>query len=175
MPEADDFEGEQPESPENENANIRQLREQAKAGREHQAAAEALRREVAFLKAGIDTDSKLGKLLFKSYEGDLSDIEALKTEATEIGALKGTSTPVEGEAGSEEASEPTGTNERRELAANAPADEPSEKHPVQAARDAYDSAMERSSTWEEAAGEFVHSLAEAAMSGDQRAVVVDKR
>lgn len=43
---------------------------------------------MAFLKAGVDTDSKAGKLLLKAYDGDLTDIAALKSEAESIGAIK---------------------------------------------------------------------------------------
>lgn len=64
--------------------DIKALREAAKAGKAAQAEAERLQRELAFAKAGIDTDSKLGSMLAKTYEGDLSDIEALKAEWAEL-------------------------------------------------------------------------------------------
>lgn len=64
-----------------------ELRKAADRGRAAQAEAEALRRELAFAKAGIDTDSKAGKMLLKSYEGELT-VEAIKAEAEEIGLFK---------------------------------------------------------------------------------------
>jgi hypothetical protein len=64
-----------------------ELRKAADRGRAAQAEAEALKRELAFAKAGIDTDSKAGKMLLKSYEGELTP-EAIKAEAEEIGLFK---------------------------------------------------------------------------------------
>lgn len=49
--------------------------------------AAAAKRELAFLKAGVDTDSKLGKLMLKSYDGDLT-VDAIKAEATDLGLLE---------------------------------------------------------------------------------------
>lgn len=66
--------------------NLKELRQQAEAGRKALAEAEAARRELAFIKAGVDTDSKLGKLLMRTYEGEL-DVEAIQAEAREIGAI----------------------------------------------------------------------------------------
>jgi hypothetical protein len=176
VPEADENEDTGTEDG-SENPNIRQLREQAKAGREATAANEALQREVAFLKAGIDTDSKLGKLLFRSYEGDLTDIETLKAEATELGAIKVVEQTTEGgesgEAGgeSEGSQEPTGSSERRDLASGATVTDNQEVDPNQVAHQAFESAMSRGETWETAAGEMFHSLAEAAAAGDRRVVL----
>ena len=45
--------------------------------------AENLRRENAFLKAGVDADSPIGKLFTRGYDGEL-DVEAIKTAWTEI-------------------------------------------------------------------------------------------
>ncbi|MCO1498224.1 hypothetical protein, partial [Limosilactobacillus reuteri] len=59
------------------------LREAARLGKEAQARAEQLARENLFLRAGVDLDSKVGKMLFKTWEGD--DIDALKAEAGELG------------------------------------------------------------------------------------------
>ena len=70
-------------------ADIKALREAAKAGKAAQAEAERLQRELAFAKAGIDTDSKLGSMLAKTYEGDLGDIEALKAEWAELNPTAG--------------------------------------------------------------------------------------
>lgn len=73
----------------NENLNderqpdIRSLRKAADEGRAAQAERDQLRRELMFARAGIDTESKLGRLLFKTFEGDSAD--ALKAEAAELG------------------------------------------------------------------------------------------
>lgn len=64
-----------------------ELRKAADRGRAATAENETLKRELAFAKAGIDTDSKAGKMLLKSYEGDLT-AEAIKAEAEEIGLFQ---------------------------------------------------------------------------------------
>lgn len=72
-------------SEENENSqaeNLKELRKLADKGRE----AERLQRELAFAKAGIDTDSKLGKMFFMTYDGDLDKAAILK-EAEDIPGL----------------------------------------------------------------------------------------
>lgn len=170
MPEADETD---PGAESSENANIRLLREKAAKADEATAAHAALQREVAFLKAGIDTDSKLGKLLFKSYEGDLTDIEALKTEATEIGAIQAAA-PAEqasAEQSSAEDHEPTGSTQRQELAAGAPADTGEKLHPWKSAQEVFDRSMSDGETWEHSAGMALNALANAAQSGDVRATV----
>ena len=67
--------------------NLKELRRAADEGRTAKAEAEAAKRELAFVKAGVDTDTKIGKLLLKTYEGDLT-AEAIKAEALELGAIK---------------------------------------------------------------------------------------
>lgn len=61
-----------------EQDNLRDLREAAKGGKAAKAEAEALRRDLAFAKAGIDIDTPKGKMFAKSYEGELNaaDIKA---------------------------------------------------------------------------------------------------
>ena len=68
-----------------EDANIAQVRQaldrerdRTRAARAEAAEAEQLRREVAFLRAGVDADSPLGQVFQKGYDGEL-DVEAIKT------------------------------------------------------------------------------------------------
>lgn len=44
-----------------------------------------LERQLMFAKAGIDTDSKLGSMLYKTFDGD--SLDALRAEAEELGLL----------------------------------------------------------------------------------------
>lgn len=87
--EDDDFSGQT-----RENRNIRQLREKAKEAdnlkgelTKAQDEARTARRELAFLKAGIDTESNVGKLFAKAYDGDTS-LDAVKAAAAEYGLIK---------------------------------------------------------------------------------------
>jgi hypothetical protein len=65
----------------------RDLEEQAAQAKAAAAEAEAARRELAFLKAGIDLDSPQGKLLAKGYDGPAT-AEAIKAAAVEYGLIQ---------------------------------------------------------------------------------------
>lgn len=65
---------------------IAQLREAADSGRKATKKAEALERENAFLKAGIDTDDPKLKYFAKSYDGELT-AEAIRAEAEAAGFI----------------------------------------------------------------------------------------
>lgn len=72
---------------------VRKLEEEAKAGKQAakerdavKAEAEAARRELAFLKAGIDVDSPTGKLFAKAYDGS-ADLDSVKAAASEYGLI----------------------------------------------------------------------------------------
>lgn len=67
--------------------DVSQLRKAAEGGKEAKAEAAALRTELAFTKAGIDTDSKPAKALMSSYEGELT-AEAIQAEAKEWGLIQ---------------------------------------------------------------------------------------
>lgn len=67
---------------------VRQLREALKRSQAENAEGEAAKRELAFLKAGVDTSNPVGALFAKAYEGDLT-AEAIKAEAATIPGLIG--------------------------------------------------------------------------------------
>lgn len=64
--------------------HIKDLRKQAQDGKAAADENAKLQRELAFVKAGIDTTSKPAQALLNSYEGELT-VEAIKAEATEWG------------------------------------------------------------------------------------------
>ncbi len=64
--------------------NLAELREAANRGKAATAEAEAARRELAFLKAGIDTEKGPGKLLLTAYTGEPTK-EAVLAAAEEYG------------------------------------------------------------------------------------------
>jgi len=59
---------------------IRNLRAAANSGKKAEAEAQEAKRELAFMKAGINTDDKVGRMLFSTYDGDLEP-DAIKTAA----------------------------------------------------------------------------------------------
>jgi rRNA maturation endonuclease Nob1 len=72
---------------------VRDLEKQAKAGKaaareanEAKAEANAAKRELALMKAGINLDSPTGKLFVKAYDGEIS-VEAIKAAAGEYGLI----------------------------------------------------------------------------------------
>lgn len=64
----------------------RKLEADAEAGKAAVAEAAQARRELAFLKAGVDLDTPQGKLLAKAYDGEPT-VEAVKAAAVEFGVL----------------------------------------------------------------------------------------
>lgn len=68
---------------------------QAKAdAAKDRAEADAAKRELAFLRAGIDLDSPQGKLFAKAYDGDPT-ADAVKAQAQEFGLIDAPSVPAE--------------------------------------------------------------------------------
>lgn len=92
-PRFDAFTGEPLEQPEPSNKDIKDLRAAAARANKSSQEADNLRRENAFLKAGIDTETPTGKMFFKAFDGDLSDLAALKSEAEAVGALRPATPP----------------------------------------------------------------------------------
>ena len=74
--------------------DIPSLRKAAKDGKAALNENAELKRQLLFAKAGIDTDSRLGNMLFKTFEGD--DLEVLKNEATELGLIGKIEAPANG-------------------------------------------------------------------------------
>jgi len=61
----------------------KKLRRAAKEGTKAKAEAAALKRELAMVKAGVDTESPIGKLFARAYDGDVTP-EAVKAEWAKI-------------------------------------------------------------------------------------------
>lgn len=74
---------------ETDESGLPALRRKAKDGEKARADNLDLRKQLAFLKAGVDPDSsKIAKGFYESFKGDVNDIAALKAEAVEWGLLK---------------------------------------------------------------------------------------
>ena len=65
---------------------LRASKDALKAANEAKSEGEAAKKELAFLKAGVDTSKGTGKLLAKSYDGELT-MEAIKAQAEEYGLI----------------------------------------------------------------------------------------
>jgi hypothetical protein len=66
---------------------IRDLEKRAKSAESAKAEAEAAKKELSFMKAGINLDSPQGKLFAKAYDGEYS-VEAVKAAAEEYGVIE---------------------------------------------------------------------------------------
>jgi len=139
--------------------DIQALEQSAAAGKE----VPQLQKELAMARAGIDTESKLGKMFFKTYEGDLTK-EAIVAEAAEIGLLEKQEEKVE-----IPAEEKDSTKERQTLnnGATPPGDNPT--HPKDVAVAKAKKVLEDGGKYEQAAGAFLTTLVQAHAAGDTRA------
>lgn len=144
----------------------KELRQAAEAGRKALAEAEAARRELAFVKAGVDTDSKLGQLLLKTYEGELT-MEAIVAEATELGAIK-VPASTEPEINETERSQ---SRERQALSSEAQPAGSTDEHPKVRARVAFEDAVKNGDPRDVAAGAALAEILKAAHAGDPRVFV----
>jgi hypothetical protein len=95
MPDDDDLDPEPEPEPVAENHDLRRLREKARATDEAKAEADALRRELAFSKAGIDPDDPKQGYFVRGYQGDLT-ATAIKEAAEAAGFLGSATTTAEG-------------------------------------------------------------------------------
>jgi hypothetical protein len=139
---------------------IKELRDAAERGRKASQELDAVKREMAFLKAGVDTDSKAGQLLFKAYDGEL-DTDLLRVEAEELGILK--------DVGSVSTPEPDNTEadvqvaqQRRELAADQIAPDIQTESPYDAGHREFKEMMDAGRPKEDSAARFINTVLEAA-------------
>lgn len=146
--------------------NIKDLRKAADEGRVAKAEAETLKRQLAFAKAGVDTDSKVGAMLFKAYDGEL-DVEAIKAEAAEVGAIKVEAPP---------ATEPVTPAEREQtdvrtaLATGSVASGTPDEDPVAISLAAGQAVRKQGGSYEDAFLAALGPTFEAALKGDERVV-----
>ena len=74
--------------------DVSELRKAAELGRSATREADLAKRELAFVKAGINTDTKPAQALLKSYDGELS-AEAIQAEAREWSLLDAAEEPAQ--------------------------------------------------------------------------------
>lgn len=124
---------------------------------------EGVQRELAMTKAGIDTDTAMGKMFLKAYEGELTK-EAVIAAAQEVGLLEKTTSNPE-----ITKDEKDSTKERQTLnnGATPPGDNPT--HPRTEAVATAKKVIEDGGKYEQAAGAYLSTLVQRYADGDQRA------
>jgi hypothetical protein len=68
-------------------ARMRELEAELKRKEQLLAEAEVARRELAFVKAGVNPDNPMSKYFMKGYDGEL-DVEAIRSAATEANVIQ---------------------------------------------------------------------------------------
>ena len=144
-----------------------QLREAANRAKQHKAEAEAAKRELAFVKAGIDTDSKLGKLLLASYDGELT-VDAIKEYTSDLPGFTGTTTDGDGDGETLEDGETNSTGERNSLAGDAQGDIQQNPDPREEARKTANQLIQDGGSVEDARATQFAMIVDAAIKGDER-------
>jgi len=145
---------------------IKELREAADRGRKASQELDEMKREMAFLKAGVDTDTKAGQLLFKAYDGDL-DPDLLRIEAEELGILKGADPKPELESEVTEADTQV-AQQRRDLVSDQVPPDTSTESPYDVGHRQFKEMVDAGRPVDDAAAAFVSTVIEAATSGDER-------
>jgi hypothetical protein len=152
-----------------ETGGIKELRDAADRGREAIQERDQLKREVAFMKAGVDTDSKAGQLLFKAYDGEL-DTESIKADWE---ALVPAIVPVaEPEQPQENVNQiDTQVSEQRQaLADESVPVEATTQSPYEQGFQEFKTAYDAGRSKEDSAAKFVNTILEAASQGDERVI-----
>ena len=151
-----------------EPGSIKELRDAADRGKKASQELDAMKREMAFLKAGVDTDSKVGQLLYKAYDGELVT-ESIQAEWAELspGAAAPPSEP--------ETVDVTDTQvaqQRQDLAGDNVPPENQTESPYDAGHREFREMLDAGRPKEDSAARFIHTVLEAAGgdSPDQRVV-----
>lgn len=139
-----------------EPGSIKELRDAADRGKKASQELDSMKREMAFLKAGVDTDSKVGQLLYKAYDGEL-DTASIQAEWSELSP-----------AAAAPPSEPDTTDdarvsqERQDLAGDSVPPENQTESPYDAGHREFKAMMDAGRPKEDSAARFVHTVLEAA-------------
>ena len=152
-----------------DSGGIKDLRDAAERGRKATQELEDMKREMAFIKAGVDTDSKAGQLLYKAYDGEL-ETELIQAEASELGILKGDVQAPQQESPTRDVA---GVQEREALAGDSVSPEVNTQSPYEQGCQEFKTAYDSGRSKEDSAARFVHTVLEAAGQGDER--VIDGR
>ncbi len=139
-----------------EPGSIKELRDAADRGKKASQELDSMKREMAFLKAGVNTDTKVGQLLYKAYDGEL-DTESIQAEWSELSPTAASPT-----------SEPDTTDdarvsrERQDLAGDSVPPENQTESPYDAGHREFQQMIADGRPKDESAARFVHTVREAA-------------
>jgi hypothetical protein len=147
--------------------NIKELRDAADRGKKATQELDAMKREMAFLKAGVDTDTKVGQLLYKAYDGEL-DTQSIQAEWSELVPEAAAPPPAE----TVDATDTQIAEQRRELTGDSVPPENQTESPYDVGHREFKEMMDAGRPKEDSAARFIHTVLEAAGGDnpDQRVV-----
>ena len=154
-----------------EPGSIKELRDAADRGKKASQELDAMKREMAFLKAGVDTDTKAGQLLYKAYDGDL-ETAAIQAEWSELVPAAAAPPP---EPETVDATDTQVAEQRRELAGDSVPPENQTESPYDAGHREFRTMMDEGRPKEDSAARFVHTVLEAAGGADPDQRVLSDR
>lgn len=155
-------------------SSIQELRDAADRGREAAREAEELRRENAMLRAGVPTDTPLGAMFARAYDGKL-DVDAVKAAWAEVA-------PVEAPPAQEQSEEQPPVEEDRQVeqteqrrilttgGAGETAGQTPPADPIQTGFGAFREELAEGKSREEASAAVFGSILSAAAQGDERVI-----
>ena len=151
-----------------EPGSIKELRDAADRGKKASQELDAMKREMAFLKAGVDTDTKAGQLLYKAYDGDL-ETAAIQAEWAELVPAAAAPPP---EPETVDTTDTQVSQQRQDLAGDSVPPENQTESPYDAGHREFREMMDAGRPKEDSAARFIHTVLEAAGGGspDQRVV-----
>ena len=147
---------------------IKELRDAAERGKKATQELDAVKREMAFLKAGVDTDTKAGQLLFKAYDGEL-ETGLIQAEWSELVPAAAAPPP---EPETVDATDTQVEQQRQDLAGDSVPPEHQTESPYDAGHREFREMMDAGRPKEDSAARFIHTVLEAAGGDnpDQRVV-----
>ena len=151
-----------------EPGSIKELRDAADRGKKASQELDAMKREMAFLKAGVDTDTKAGQLLYKAYDGEL-ETEAIQAEWSELVPAAAAPPP---EPETVDVTDTQVAQQRQDLAGDNVPPENQTESPYDAGHREFREMLDAGRPKEDSAARFIHTVLEAAGgdSPDQRVV-----
>ena len=154
-----------------EPAGIKELRDAADRGKKATQELDAMKREMAFLKAGVDTDTKAGQLLYKAYDGEL-ETAAIQAEWSELVPTAAAPPP---EPETVDATDTQVAQQRQDLAGDSVPPENQTESPYDAGHREFKAMMDAGRPKEDSAATFIHTVLEAAGGADPDSRVLTDR
>ena len=150
---------------------IKELRDAAERGKKATQELDAVKREMAFLKAGVDTDTKAGQLLYKAYDGEL-ETELIQAEWSELVPAAAAPPP---EPETVDATDTQVAEQRRELAGDSVPPGTQTESPYDAGHREFKEMLDAGRPKEDSAARFIHTVLEAAGGDSPDPRVVSER